>query len=139
MGNSLKVFSDKDAKFLLVLAKRIVPDIATLPEEEQMGVIGRIDDALASREPALRLQFLAFLKILKLSSLPRHFKTFDRIKPEQQDVMIKKFEDHAISKLRSGIWGVRTLIFMGYYGNPDRASQFHYTPSINGNEKLHAK
>jgi hypothetical protein len=139
MGNSLKVFSDKDAKFLLVLAKRIVPDIATLPETEQLEVVCRIDDALWGREPALRMQFLAFLKILKLSFLPRHLKTFDRIKPAQQDDLIRKFEDHSIGKLRSGIWGVRTLIFMGYYGNPGRAKQFHYTPSLNGNEKLHAK
>ncbi len=67
MANSFKVFSQKDVKFLLVLAKRIVPDIATLPENEQTEVIGRIDDALCTRDPALRLQFLAFLKIIKVS------------------------------------------------------------------------
>lgn len=137
MNDKLKVFSSKQADFMVVVAKRLVPDIGQLPRERQLDVIRVVDGALSEREPALQVQFGAFLKILNLAPFPRHFKTLKGLPPAIQDKWLRKFENSSIQKFRTGFWGLRTLIFMGYYGDPARAKEFNYTPSFKGNERLH--
>lgn len=136
-NTSLKVFSKKKAHFLLVLAKRIVPPVGDLDEAEQMAVVKAVDEALALRTPAIQLQFKVFLDLIRLSTLVRHRKTLERLPFEKLDVQLTKLENHPVAKFRTGFWGVKTLIYMGYYGDPDRAAQFDYTPSLKGNERLH--
>jgi len=136
MTRDLKVIPEKKAGFILAIAGRIVPEIASLDDRERRGILRVIDDSLASREPVLRMQFMFFLTMIRLSTLPRYARTLDRLAPEIQDRMLHKFEDSPIPRLRIGMWGLKTLVFMGYYGKYERAVQLGYTPSLKGNEKL---
>ena len=137
MSKPFKVLSEKKAKFILVLARRIVPEVANLDQKEQREIAGVVDEALAIRGSALQFQFKTFLDLIRFSSMLRHGKTLERCAPEVQDRLLKKFEDSRIPRIRAGMWGLKTLIFMGYYGRHERAEQIKYTPSLNGNEKLH--
>jgi hypothetical protein len=48
-------------------------------------------------------------------------------------------ESSPVRLLRVGVWGLKTLIFMGYYGQPVIAARTGYTPSLDGNEVLRAR
>ena len=43
-----------------------------------------------------------------------------------------------MAKLASGFWGLKTIVFMGYYSQDAVAPMIGYTPSFAGNESLHA-
>ena len=137
MAEQLRVFSKREAEFVLVLARRMIPQLDGADESEQRKVVQIVDDALASRAPGLQTQFKVFLKLIRFSPLVRYGKKLDSLPPEDQDKVMRGFQDSPIPKFRSGMWGLKTLIYMGYYGDPDRAGQFGYNPSLTGNEKLH--
>lgn len=120
----------------MTIAKRIVPQVAELKSDKQLKVVGAVDDALSQREPALRMQFLGFLGVIKTAAFARYLRPLDKMSGEKQDTILNWFQDSAIHKLRVGFWGLRTLIYMGYYGDPARASKFNYVPDNNGNKKL---
>ena len=136
-GRNLRVLSKKKARFLLILARRIVPEVAGLTEEEQGEVVRTVDGALAEREPAIQVQFKLFMDMLRWSTLLRYGRPLDMLSPGDQDTVLRAHEETGVQKMRTGIWGLKTMVYMGYYGNPDRAGLLHYTPSLRGNEKLH--
>jgi len=121
---------------VLALAKTIVPAVAALDANDQRELLRVIDDALSIRDPALRMQFLIFLDLLRWAPAARYGRPFDRLTPDRQNRVLHVCEDSGIARLRVGLWGIKTLIFMGYYGNPARWPSIHYAPRDKGNEQL---
>lgn len=132
----MPVLSPRKTEFLLVVARRIVPAIADLPENEQAGIARVVDDALAARGKAMQVQFGLFLDTLRWASVLKKGRPLDKLPGEAQDEVLRRLEDSPVSRIRTGVWGLKTLVYMGYYGDPERAAQFGYTPSFDGNEKL---
>ena len=62
-----------------------------------------------------------------------------RLDGARQDAVLRFFQDAPIQLVRSGFWGVRTLIFIGCYGRPDAGADIGYSPSADGNAVLHAR
>lgn len=137
MLTKYKVLSRKKATFILTLARRIVPEVSALDGREQQELVRIIDDALALREPAVRFQFKLFLTMIRWSSMLRHGRTLERLSSDLQDEMLTEFQESSVPRLGAGMWGLKTLIFMGYYGNLEWWGKIHYTPEMNGNESLH--
>jgi hypothetical protein len=52
---------------------------------------------------------------------------------------LRWFQDHPLQIVRGGFWGARTLLLLGYYGQPDAGASIAYTPSLDGNAVLHAR
>ena len=123
--NSLSL---KKTEFLRVLAARIVPETADLDAEGRDRFFGIIDDALASREASVRKQFATFLGLLKWAALPRYGAPFDKLSADRQDAVLRWFEDCPVALLRSGTWGLKAMIFMGYYGQPETNHLVGYRP-----------
>lgn len=132
----MKTFSPKKEAFFLALSHRIVPEIALLDQNGRERFLQIVDDTLATRPALVQRQFRFFLSILRISSIPRHFKTLDRLPPDRQDRILSRFQHSSNNLLRRGFWGLKTLIFMGYYGQPEVARRIRYTPSPRGNEML---
>ncbi|MBD3857823.1 MAG: hypothetical protein IFK92_15125 [Acidobacteria bacterium] len=40
--------------------------------------------------------------------------------------------------LRKGFWGLKAMIFMGYYGQPETNEIVGYAPELDGRARLHA-
>jgi hypothetical protein len=57
----------------------------------------------------------------------------------QQDAALRWFHDAPLAPLRHGFWGVKTLIFMGYYGRPEAAAEIGYRPARAGAAPFHAR
>ena len=134
----MNTFSRRALSFLDVVAERIVPEIAGLDAQTRAEVVGTVDRALAERPRSLRFQFRAFLFVLRWLPALRYGAPLDRLTPARQDRVLRAFQDSPVPRLRSGLWGIKTLIFMGYYGRPEVWPRIGYAPVPEGNEKLGA-
>jgi len=117
----------------------MVPWSVTLTPDRREALLRLIGDALATRPPAMQRQFGLFLGVLRWAPVVRYLRLFDRLDGERQDAVLRWFQDCPLALIRSGFWGVRTLIFLGCYGHPDAGAAIAYTPSTDGNAVLHAR
>jgi hypothetical protein len=91
---------------LRAIATSVVPESSSLDDRTWAELYGVIDDAVAQREPRIQRQLLTFL----LASVERS----------------------PLLLIRRGFWGVRTLIFMGYYTRDDVAAAIGYRADPRG-------
>ena len=133
----MKSLSQDKAAFLKVLAARIVPETAELDNAGLARFFGIIDETLQGRPPTVRRQFAAFLGLLRWAPVLRYGSPLEKLRPERQDVILRWFEDCPIGLLRKGFWGLKTMVFMGYYGQPETNSEVGYAPERDGRARLH--
>lgn len=125
--------------FLLLVGERLAPGLARLDDDGRARARAIIDRAIRGRPPAVRRQLGAFLKVLRWAPAARYGRPFDRLPPTRQDAVLHWFQDAPIAPLRHGFWGVKTLVYMGYYGRPEAGPAIGYRPSRSGNDVLHAR
>jgi len=124
----MKCLSSGKADFLRVLAARIVPETAELDPAGRNRFDTIIDQALAGRDPEVRRQFATFLGVVRWAPLPRFGRPFEKLSGEHQDAVLRWFEDCPVGLLRSGTWGLKAMVFMGYYGQPETNHLVGYRP-----------
>ena len=134
----MKSLSQEQAQFLQTLAARIVPESTELDAAGAGRFFGIIDNALQEREPSVRRQFAVFLGVLRWAPLFRYGGPFEKLRAERQDAVLRFFEDCPLSLLRKGIWGLKAMVFMGYYGQPETNEFVGYAPKFDGRAGLHA-
>jgi hypothetical protein len=134
----VKSLSPEKAEFLKVLAARIVPETTELDAAGAGRFFGIIDRALQEREPSVRRQFAAFLGVLQWAPLVRHGVPFDRLPAGRQDAVLRWFEDCPVSLLRKGTWGLKAMVFMGYYGQEETNPLVGYAPAFDSRGSLRA-
>lgn len=135
----LSTLTAADRAFLMTIAPRIVPASASMPPGARETMLDLIDETLASRTPAMRRQLRAFLAALRWLPLLRYGRPLNRLDGPRQDAVLRWLEGHPLQLLRGGFWGVRTLVLLGYYGQPGAGPSIAYTPSLDGNGILHAR
>jgi len=134
----MKSLSQEKAEFLQVLAARIVPETTELDGAGLARFFGIIDKALLARPPEVRRQFGTFLALIRWAPLFRYGSPLERLRPEKQDAVLRWFEDCPIGLLRKGFWGLKGMVFMGYYGQPETNHLVGYAPEFDGGARLHA-
>ena len=135
----MKSLSREKAEFLRVLAARIVPETAEFDSTGMSRLIGLIDEALLERPPSVRRQFGTYLGLLRWAPLARFGRPFEKLSTDRQDAVLRWFEGCPVGLLRSGFWGLKVLIFMGYYGQPETNSEVGYAPQRDGRAGLDAR
>ena len=125
--------------FLLAIARRIVPASAQMTPAARDAMVALVEGTLASRAPAMRRQLRLFLLALRWLPFLRYARPLDRLDGASQDAALRWFQDHPLQIVRGGFWGVRTLLLLGYYGQPAAGASIAYTPSLDGNAVLHAR
>jgi hypothetical protein len=134
----MKSLSEEKADFLRILAARIVPETTELDAEGLGRFFDIIDGALLERPEAVRGQFATFLGVLRLAPTIRYGRSFERLGGDRQDAVLRWFEDCPVGLLRKGFWGLKAMVFMGYYGQPETNQLVGYAPEFNGRAGLHA-
>ncbi len=129
--------SERQWAFFLAVAARVVPAVTSLDEAGRERFAAIVGTALAGRPRSLRRQFALFLSAVRWAPALRFGAPFDRLAPAAQDSVLRWFMDAPAAKLRGGFWGLRALVFMGYYGQPEVWGAIRYAPSFSGNEFLH--
>ena len=134
----MKSLSQEKAEFLQVVAARIVPETTELDAAGLSRFFGIIDEALQDRPVSVRRQFGIFLGVLRWVPLARYGSPLDKLQAERQDAVLRWFEDCPVSLLRKGFWGLKAMVFMGYYGQPETNQAVGYAPEVDGKAGLHA-
>jgi hypothetical protein len=123
--------------FLMRVAGRVAPPTATLDAAGRSRFVALVSRALSDRPRSIQRQFALFLGVVRWAPLLRFGAPFDRLAPERQDAVLRWLLDAPVARLRGGFWGLRALVFTGYYGQPDVWLAIHYAPSFEGNQRLH--
>jgi hypothetical protein len=134
----MKSLSNEKAEFLRILAARIVPETTELDAEGLVRFFDIIDGALLERPESVRGQFATFLGVLRLAPAVRYGRPFEKLGGDRQDAVLHWFEDCPVGLLRKGFWGLKAMVFMGYYGQPETSELVGYAPEFDGRSRLHA-
>ena len=126
------------AAFLLVVARRIVPEVAALDEAGLATMLGLIDRTLAERGPEVCRKLAVFLGVLRWSPVLRYGRPLDALPPQRQDGVLRWFESAPLTPLRQGMWALKSMVFMGYYGRAEAWQEIGYAPAFDSVERLRA-
>jgi hypothetical protein len=129
---------DDKKQMLWLLAQRIVPETGDLDEDGRRRFFDIVDGALLDRPEKVRGQFATFLGVIRSAPLIRYGKSFEKLPVDRQDAVLRWFEDCPVGLLRKGFWGLKAMVFMGYYGQPETNERVGYAPQFDGKARLHA-
>jgi hypothetical protein len=117
-------------RILVRLANCIVPETSGAPVEVTDAMLSAIDAQLGPRPRLQQLEFkLLLLGLAAMTLLPMRWQTR----------FLLWLENFPIQLVRVGIWGLKTLVYLGYYGQEDVQHHIGYVPAMrDGNERLHA-
>ena len=109
-----------------------VPEASALDDIEWREVEGIVEHALQSRPTSVRRQVALFMGVLDLVSLARSRRTLGRLAPRERWEVLDALSKSRLLLVRRGVWGLRTLAFMGYYARPRAALEIGYRASAAG-------
>ncbi len=114
------------------LAASIVPESVRLDEKGWTELEAIVDEGLAARPESIRRQLRIFVRALNLLPLLRFGRTFRGLDPQRRTAFLLAVQDAPLLLVRRGFWGVRTLIYMGYYGRDDARREVGYRADVRG-------
>lgn len=114
------------------LATTIVPEAAALDPAGWEALERIVEDALAARPAAMRRQLRLLIRVLSFLPLLRYGRRFERLEPARALRVLAAVQDAPVLLLRRGVWGLRTLVFMGYYARPGAAALIGYRADPRG-------
>jgi Gluconate 2-dehydrogenase subunit 3 len=91
-----------------------------------------VDRALSERPPSVQRQVRAFLRLLNVIALATRARGFAQLDDAQRTRLLERLAGSRLLLVRRGVWGVRTLAFMGYYARADAAREIGYRASPAG-------
>lgn len=114
------------------MVETFVPATCDIDVERHRKVVQAIDVRLATEPPALTRQLRMLVNILYFLPIVFHLRTFAGLTPAQRQRFLERFQDGPIAKLRVGIWGLRTLVFVGWYADPEVGRQLGWRAGAGG-------
>jgi len=114
------------------LAQTFVPEASSLDEHAWGEVEAIIEGALATRRPKLRRQLATLIKLLDVLPLLRYGRRFTGLGTRHRAQFLAGVQRAPLLLLRRGVWGLRTLVFMGYYARAAVRSDIGYRADARG-------
>ncbi len=114
------------------LARAFVPEAEALDEAGWRRAEARAGKALHERPVTVRRQLGLFLLFLEATSLARHRRRLAHLDPVSLRGLLERIQYGRLVLLRRGLWGLRTLFLMGYYGLPDTRERIGYRAAAEG-------
>lgn len=123
---------ENERSTLRAIATTVVPESKSLSDPEWEDVERIIAGALAKRPPSIVRQVMLFLRVIQRLPLLRYGARFTALDDKRRAQVLNWLQDNPVFLLRKGMWGLRTLILMGYYARPDAANRIGYRASAQG-------
>ncbi len=114
------------------LATTFVPEAASLGERDWAEAEAIVERALSDRPASLRRQVVLLIRALEWLPVFRFGRRLTRLDAARRDAFLGALERSPLLLLRRGIWGLRTLAFMGYYARPAAADAIGYRARLRG-------
>jgi hypothetical protein len=125
--------------FLEAISSSIVPECASLDDAGRAEARRIMEAAVASRAPAVRAQLSLFAFVLRWLPALRWARPLDALDAGRRDRALRWFQESPLAPVRKGFWGVRTIVMMGYYGQPAVGGKIGWRPSRDGNARLRGR
>ncbi len=97
----------------------VLPSPDALDEKGWEVAEAAIEKALAPLSVGVRRQIRLFLRLLNLLPVLTTGRTLCKLPVARRAAFLSRVQRSRLTPFRRGLWGIRTLIFMGYY-NQDR-------------------
>ena len=133
------ILSGGEREFLRSVAARLAPGSAELDAAGRERFFALVEKTLGEKPEGVRALFSTFLRALRWLPALRYGAPLDRLSGERQDAALRWFQDAPLLPLRQGFWGLKALVFLGYYGQTELRELFAYRPETDGNKHLHAR
>ena len=114
------------------LATSFVPEIAGATAAQRSELEERIAQALAARPAAVRRQLGLFVRVLQAASRIRYRTGLSALDSRRRTALLEAFAGSPLLLLRRGIWGLRTLVMLGWYTQPSVVRALGYRASPAG-------
>jgi hypothetical protein len=114
------------------IAMSVVPELSSADAKEWSEIESEIERALADRPQAMRRQLVSFVRLLDWWSRLRYGRRLTKLDAVKRMELLELIERHRVPLLRRGMWGLRTLVFLGYYTRPDVAQFIGYQAHRDG-------
>ena len=114
------------------LATSIVPEATRLTTGEWLEVEAIIEDYLSRRPAAIRRQLRLFVRLLGVAARARYGRSLRALDPARRTRLLAAVQDSPILLLRRGFWGLRTLVYLGYYSRAEAAGEIGYRAHVRG-------
>lgn len=114
------------------LLEAFVPAASVLHRQELDQVLAGSDALIAGRRASVRLQLLLALNVIRLLAVLRFGRGLTRVDIERRRKFLESLQSSRALKLRLAVWGLRTLLFGGYYADPCRQGRLGYHPHPDG-------
>ncbi len=114
------------------LTATCVPEASALDERGWIAAEAIVEQALAERPPQVRRQLGVLIRLLEVLPALRWGRRFTRLDAATRLGFLEALQRSPLLLLRRGVWGIRTLAFMGYYARPEAAGTIGYRADARG-------
>ncbi len=114
------------------LASTFVPESASLDERGWVEAEAIVESFLAAKPATIRRQLALLVRVLQLLPLLRYGRPFTALDAARRTRFLEALQDAPVLLLRRGIWGLRTVAFMGYYGREAARAAIGYRAKPGG-------
>jgi hypothetical protein len=114
------------------LATTVVPEAAQLAAHEWSELEAIIEQAVADRPARVQRQLALFLRALNAFARMRTARSFHKLEDAARARVLAALQDSPVLLLRRGMWGIRTLVLMGYYARPSAGHEIGYRADVRG-------
>ncbi len=115
----------------------VLPETGALDAAQWERMERLISDALQRRSAREVRQIPLFLELIEWASVIRYGRRFSSLDLPRRVRVLRYLQDHPVQLIRAGFWGLRTLAFLGYYGQPEIGVTLGYRPDTQGWEAPH--
>jgi len=109
-----------------------VPEAAALSAEAWDEGEALAEGMLAGRPAAVQRQVRLLIRALDVLSFLRRGRRLARLDPEARTRLLTSLQDSRLLLVRRGVWGLRTLAFLIYYGRDEGRTAVGYRGSPGG-------
>lgn len=103
-----------------------MPETAGLDEPGWTLLFEIVETALRTRPPGVQRQVVLLVRVLDWLALIRHGRRLTGLDPTRRRRLLESLQRSRLLLLRRGIWGLRSLAFMGYYARPEIHAELGY-------------
>jgi hypothetical protein len=114
------------------VAITVVPELRAANPTILGEVEEQVEQALAERPIPVRRQIVSFLRLIEWWSVLRHGRRLTKLDDTRRTAFLHTLERHPLLLIRRGVWGVRSLVFLGYYTRADVAVFMGYRAHVDG-------
>lgn len=114
------------------LARTIIPETTVLDDEGWAAMERTVDHALAQRPARMQRQLRLLLRMIEQLPRARTGRSFSALDEVRRTRFLEKLQHSPVKLIRRGVWGVRTLILMGYYTRTEAMEGVGYRADARG-------